>query len=167
MTLIDLKLTARLWFLIGFIGCGGLLVMAMYFQLVQGLNPCPLCISQRLAVALTGVIFLAAFIHNPKQNGIKIYALAAMSSALLGAGIATRHVWLQHLPAEQVPECGPGLAYMFEYFPLWDTLKLMLNGTGDCAKVDWTLLGLSMPVWTLMAFLILATLSVLQCWNKN
>lgn len=160
-----LKFNSRIWFLLGFAGCMSLLGMGAYFQLVDGLEPCPLCISQRLAILLTGLVFLIAGLHNPGQTGVKRYAVLGTVTALLGASISTRHVWLQHLPPDQVPECGPELAYMFQYFPLFDTLKLMLSGTGDCAKIDWTLLGFSMPVWTLLAFLMLAALSLLQIWN--
>ena len=160
-----LKFNSRIWFLLGFAGCMGLLGMGAYFQLVGGLEPCPLCISQRLAILLTGVVFLIAGLHNPGQTGVTRYAVLGTVTALLGASISTRHVWIQHLPPDKVPECGPGLEYMFQNFPLFDTLKLMLSGTGDCAKVDWTLLGFSMPAWTLVAFLMLATLSVLQIWN--
>jgi disulfide bond formation protein DsbB len=78
-----------------------------------------------------------------------------------------RHIWIQHLPPEQVPECGPSLEYVLENFPITQTIKLMLSGTGDCAKVDWTMLGLSMPAWTLIAFLMLATWSLLQIWNTD
>jgi disulfide bond formation protein DsbB len=124
-----------------------------------------LCISQRLAILATGIVFLIAAIHNPQQTGTTRYAIAGAITALMGASISTRHVWLQHLPPDEVPECGPGLEYMLQNFPLFDTLKLMLSGTGDCAKVDWTLFGFSMPAWTLLAFLMLATLSVLQIWN--
>ena len=160
-----IKFTARIWFFFGFLACAGLLGIGAYFQLVQGLEPCPLCISQRIAIFVTGVVFLIAAIHNPRKMGVKRYAILGTITALLGASISTRHVWLQHLPPDKVPECGPELSYMFEYFPIFDTLKFMLSGTGDCAKVDWTLLGFSMPVWTLLAFLILATLSFLQIWN--
>jgi disulfide bond formation protein DsbB len=163
----QLKFNARTWFFLGFLACVFLLAMAAYFQFVQELNPCPLCISQRLAVLLTALVFLAAAVHNPNRAGTIRYAIAGTAAALIGASISTRHVWLQHLPANEVPECGPGLEYMFEYFPLFDVLKLMLSGTGDCAKVDWTLLGFSMPVWTLLAFLCLATLSLLQIWNVD
>jgi protein dithiol:quinone oxidoreductase len=162
-----LKINARICFLLGFLICGVLLAIAVYFQLVDGLEPCPLCISQRLVILLIGLVFLVAGLHNPKQTGIKRYALVGTVVALLGASIASRHVWLQHLPPEEVPECGPGLAYMFQYFPLFDTLKLMLSGTGDCAKVDWTMLGFSMPAWTLLAFIMLAILSFLQIWNNK
>ena len=162
-----LKINARICFLLGFLICVVLLAIAVYFQLVDGLEPCPLCISQRLVILLIGLVFLVGGLHNPKQTGIKRYALFGTVVALLGASISSRHVWLQHLPPEEVPECGPGLAYMFQYFPLFDTLKLMLSGTGDCAKVDWTMLGFSMPAWTLLAFILLAILSFLQIWNNK
>lgn len=166
-TLFDFQnLSPRLWFFWGFLGCVFLLGMGAYFQFVDGLDPCPLCISQRIAIFLVGVCFLVAFIHNPEACGIKTYAIVGAVLALGGAGLSTRHVWLQHLPPDQVPECvGGSLEYMLKYFPLTDTLKLMLNGTGDCAEVNWTMLGFSMPAWTLLAFLLLATLSILQFWN--
>lgn len=160
-----IRFNSRIWFFLGFLGCVSLLAMAAYFQFVQDLNPCPLCISQRLAILATGIVFLIATIHNPQQKGTTRYAIVGTITALMGASISTRHVWLQHLPPDEVPECGPGLAYMLQNFPLFETLKLMLSGTGDCAKVDWTLLGFSMPAWTLLAFLMLAILSVLQIWN--
>jgi disulfide bond formation protein DsbB len=86
------------------------------------------------------------------------YAFAVILTALMGASISGRHVWIQHLPKDEVPACGPGLSYMFQYFPLTDTLKMMLSGTGDCAQVDWVWLGLSMPAWVLTAFVGLALL---------
>lgn len=160
-----LKFNSRIWFLLGFVGCVFLLSMGAYFQFVGGLDPCPLCISQRIAILLTGLVFLIAAIHNPGQSGVTVYAISGMITALCGAAISTRHVWIQHLPPDKVPECGPGLEYVLQNFPLFETVKLMLNGTGDCAKVDWTMLGFSMPAWTLVAFLMLATLSLLQIWN--
>lgn len=160
-----LRFNSRVWFFLGFLGCVFLLSMGAYFQFVQGLDPCPLCISQRIAILLTGLVFLSAAIHNPGQKGVTAYAIAGAITALCGAAISTRHVWIQHLPADEVPECGPGLEYVLQNFPLFETVKLMLSGTGDCAKVDWTMLGFSMPAWTLLAFLMLATLSVLQIWN--
>ncbi len=161
-----IKFNPRIWFSLGFLGCMGLLAAGAYFQFVDGLEPCPLCISQRIAILLTGLCFLAAAIHNPGEAGIKRYAILGAIIALSGASISTRHVWLQHLPPDQVPECGPGLSYMFQNFPLFDTLKLMLSGTGDCAEVNWTFMTLSMPAWTLIAFLMLAALSIVQIWNK-
>ena len=162
-----LKFKARIWFLLGALACLSLLSIGAYFQFILGLEPCPLCISQRLAILLTGIIFLIAVLHNPGSVGINCYAILGAISALFGASISTRHVWLQHLPPELVPECSPGISFMLQNFPLFDTVKLMLNGTGDCAKIDWTLLGFSMPAWTLVAFLSLAALSVLQIWNRH
>lgn len=157
----------RFWFLLGSAGCVFLLSMGAYFQFNQGLEPCPLCISQRIAIFLTGLVFMMAVAHNPVQKGINRYAIIGALTALGGASISSRHIWIQHLPPDKVPECSPALEYMLEHFPLIDTVKLMLSGTGDCAKVDWTMLGLSMPVWTLVAFLMLATLSILQIWNHD
>lgn len=159
--------SSRVWFLIGFISCFLMLATGAYFQFIKELEPCPLCISQRIAILMTGLVFLIGAIHGPGQLGIKIYAILAALFALAGAGISTRHVWLQHLPPDQVPECGPGLSYVFENFPLAETVKLMLNGTGECADVLWTFLGLSIPGWTLVAFISLASMSLLQIWNPK
>ncbi len=160
-----IKFNPRVWFLLGFISCFLMLATGAYFQFIEELEPCPLCISQRIAILITGLVFLIAAIHNPKASGLKAYSIIAFITALFGAGISTRHVWIQNLPPEEVPECGPGLEYVFENFPLLDTLKLMLNGTGECADILWTFLGISIPGWTLVAFLALATLSLLQQWN--
>lgn len=160
-----LRFNSRIWFFLGFLGCVFLLSMGAYFQFVGGLAPCPLCISQRIAILLTGLVFLIATIHNPQQTGVTTYSILGTVTALCGASISTRHIWIQHLPPDKVPECGPGLDYVLQNFPLFETIKLMLNGTGDCAKIDWTLFGFSMPEWTLLAFLMLAALSFLQIWN--
>lgn len=157
----------RTCFFIGFLGCCCLLLTGAYLQFVEKLEPCPLCISQRIAIFLTGFCFLVAAIHNPKQVGIRNYALLGTVIALCGAGVSIRHIWLQHLPPDKVPECGPGLEFIFNNFPLSQTLKLMLSGTGECAKVDWTLLGFSIPEWTLLAFLLLAVWSFSQIWNPK
>jgi disulfide bond formation protein DsbB len=152
-----IKISPRNGFFLGFVACASLLAFGAYLQFVEELEPCPLCISQRLAFVATALIFLIAAIHN---RGIKVYAILAAVSALVGASVSARHVWLQHLPPEEVPECSPGLEYVFQHFPLADTIKLMLTGTGECAKVDWTLLGLAIPSWALIAFLGLAGLAI-------
>ncbi|MGR9046789.1 MAG: disulfide bond formation protein B [Gammaproteobacteria bacterium] len=162
-----IKFNARIWFFLGAAGCVFLLSMGAYFQFVGGLDPCPLCISQRIAILATGIVFLIAALQNPGPKGRKTYAILGAVVALCGGSISLRHVWIQNLPPDEVPECGPGLEYIFENFPLTETIKLMLSGTGECAEVDWTMLGFSMPAWTLVAFLMLATLSLLQFWNKG
>ena len=151
MNLMTLK--PRVWFALGFLACVAILGTGAYLQFVEGLEPCPLCISQRLVFLATGLVFLAGALHN---RGHRVYACLATLSALLGSSVSARHIWLQHLPPEEVPECSPGIEYVFQHFPLADTVKLMLTGTGECAKVDWTLLTLSIPEWALLAFLSLA-----------
>ncbi len=162
-----IKFNPRTWFLLGFVSCFLMLSVGAYFQIVEEMEPCPLCISQRIAILVTGLVFLIAAIHNPIKRGLKTYSIIGTITALFGAAISIRHVWIQNLPANEVPECGPGLEYVFENFPLLDTIKLMLNGTGDCAEVLWTFLGISIPGWTLVSFIGLATLSLLQQWNPN
>ena len=159
--------SVRTWFFIGCISCFSMLLFGAYFQFVEELEPCPLCISQRIAILLTGIVFLIAAIHNPQSTGIKVYSILGALTALCGAAISIRHVWLQNLPADEVPECGPGLEYVLENFPLSETIKVMLNGTGECADVLWVFLGLSIPGWTLVAFIFLAGLSIAQIWNSN
>lgn len=162
-----MELRARGFFLVGFVFCAILLLSAGYFQFIRDLEPCPLCISQRVAVLLVSIILLSAVIHNPKTRGIQVYALLGFTGATLGVAISGRHVWLQNLPPDEVPSCGPGLEYIFNNFPISETIELLLNGTGECAEVLWTFLGLSIPGWTLVAFVLLGILSLGQFWNTD
>lgn len=155
----------RTWFMIGFLACLAMLLTAGYFQFIKNLEPCPLCISQRVLILAIGLIFLIAALHNPKAYGIKIYSVLAFITSLVGVAVSGRHVWLQNLPPDQVPSCGPGLEYVFKHFPLSKTVELLLSGTGECAEILWTFLGLSIPAWTLVAFIMLATISIAQYLN--
>jgi disulfide bond formation protein DsbB len=112
----------------------------------------------------TGLLFLAAAVQAPGRTGSRIYAALIALAGLTGAGISSRHVWLQHLPPGQVPECGPGLDYLLEVFPLAETLKMVFTGSGECAEVSWSFLGLSMPGWALLNFLGLVTAGILLNW---
>ena len=163
----DLRFSPSVYFALALAFCAGLIAAALYFQFTGGLDPCPLCISQRIMVILVGCVMLAAVVHRPGRHGTRVYAAAGFLAAIAGASVSARHVWLQHLPPEEVPSCGPGLGYMIENFPIGDTLKAMLSGTGDCAKVDWTLFGLSMPAWVLLCFVGLAAVSLAQIWNTH
>ncbi len=135
-----------------FLFCCGLMAYGFYLEYVEGLEPCPLCMTQRLFIVLCGALGLLAFLHNPAALGLKIYAFFITLSGLLGAATAGRQLWLQSLPADQVPACGPSLGYMFEVLPFTDALKTLMMGDGNCAEVVWTFLGLSMPGWTLICF---------------
>jgi len=98
--------------------------------------------------------------------GVRIYGFIAGILAILGACISTRHVWLQNLPEEQVPSCGPGLNFMLDNFPLGDAINMVLRGSGECAEVLWTFIGLSIPAWTLLAFILLAIVSLSQLFRS-
>ena len=143
--------------------CGGLLGYALYAQHVLGLEPCPLCVFQRVAVLALGFVFLAAYVHRPGQTGARVYGGLAAVAAGAGIAFAWRQLWLQSLPADQVPECGPGLNFIMDVFPFWEAVKMVFQGSGDCAKIDWTFLGLSMAAWVLIS---LVGLVLLAAWNN-
>ena len=133
----------------------------MYNQYVNYLDPCPLCILQRLAFLVMGGIALLAVIHNPDRVGQQIYSWLFVLAAIMGALVAGRHVWLQSLPPELVPECGPGLNYMLENFPLKEVFSKVFYGDGSCAEVKWKFIGMTMPMWT---FAWYAGLGVITLW---
>jgi len=147
------NMTPRVWNLVVFLCCGLLLGFALYNQYVDYVEPCPLCVLQRVAFFWMGVVALLALLHNPARFGQRIYAGLITVGAVFGAAVALWHVRLQHLPADQVPECGPGLNYMLENFPVTDVLSAVLHGSGSCAEVKWMFLGLSMPMWTFVWYM--------------
>jgi disulfide bond formation protein DsbB len=160
-------LSKRIVNLGGFLVCAALLGYAYYLQFANDLEPCPLCIFQRVAFLAVGVLFLAAALHGPKGAGARIYGVLIAVAALIGAGIAGRHVWLQHLPPDQVPECGPGLDYMLQAFPLSDAVKMVFTGSGECAEVSWVFLGMSMPAWTLLCFAALGLIALVRNFMRD
>ena len=133
-------------------GCAAAMGFAFYLQYSLYLEPCPLCMTQRILICLVGILALAAAIHNPGRRGIRGYSVAGIIAAIAGGGFSARHVWLQQLPEDLVPACGPSLQYMLETFPLNQTLTAMLSGDGNCAEELWSFLGLSIPAWTLLVF---------------
>ncbi len=143
-----------------------MILVALYMQYQMDLNPCYLCIVQRVFVILTGLIALLAFAHNPANKGQKRYAAATSLSALAGAGFSVRQLWLQSLPEEKVPACGPPADYLFDALPIAEALPMLLSGDGNCAEVQWTFLNLSIPAWTLLAFTVMALLSGYQLLRK-
>ena len=140
--------------------CIGLLGFAYFLQYVKGIQPCPLCMVQRFFFYLLMAVFIVAAIHGPRGWGRYVYSGLIGVFALGGAATATRHVWLQHLPPDKVPQCGPDLFFMLENFPLARTWEKLFYGTGECAAVDWTFLGLSIAGWTLIWFIALALYAV-------
>ena len=152
-----IRASFRIRFLLGFLACCGLMAYALYAEHVLRLQPCPLCIFQRIAVMALGLMFLLGAVVGPKRRGGRaFFGVLALVPALAGVAIAGRHVWIQHLPPDQVPSCGPPLSFLRETLPFMDVVRKVLTGDGQCARIDWTFLGQSMPVWTLICFVVLA-----------
>ena len=147
----------------GFAVCCGLMGFALFAQHVLLLDPCPLCVFQRVAVISIGVIFLVAALHNPAGAGRFVYGLLLGLAAIGGGAVAGRHAWLQQLPPDQVPSCGPGLDYMLDTLPFTEVLGKVFRGSGECAEIVWQFLGLSMPGWVLVW---MAVLGVAGIWNN-
>ena len=148
---------------LGFAACAGMMAYALYAEYKLMLMPCPLCVFQRMAVIAMGIIFLAVALHDPRTLGRRIYAALMFVAAAAGIAVAGRHVWLQSLPEDQVPACGPGFDYIMDSFPFLDALRVIFQGSGECATVDWQFLGLTMPAWVLIAIVVLGIGGI---WNN-
>lgn len=150
--MINKLLSGKSGYLLGFVACFGLVAMALVIQTQYHLEPCPLCISQRIVFMGLGVLFLVAAFIKPNTILKKIFTLLQVLTALGGSGVAIRHWWLQAHRESLIADCGVGFDYMFDNFPLKKALTLVFRGTGDCAAIDWTFLGLSIPQLSLIAF---------------
>jgi disulfide bond formation protein DsbB len=144
-------MAARRGNFLGFVACAGLLAYAYYAQFVMHLDPCPLCIFQRIGVFALGMVFLIAALHDPAPLGRRVYAVLLALAALATIGIAWRHLYIQSLPPDSVPACGASLDFMLKVFSLSEVLVKVLTGSGECAKVTWQFLGLAMPAWVLIS----------------
>ena len=149
------------------LACAGLLGFGYYLQYFDGQDPCPLCLVQRGFYYGVLLAFAAAALHGPKRTGTAIYCMAAAILALGGFAVAGRHVWLQHLPADQVPACGPDLEFMLENLPLGRTIEKLFAGSGQCAEVNWRFLGLSIAEWSLAWFAVLALYALWLAFRKR
>lgn len=153
-------MTTRLGYALGFLACAGLLAFAYYLEYVEHQEPCPLCMLQRLAYIDMMIVFAVAAIHAPARRGAIVYSGLIFVLAAMGAAIAARQVWLQHLPPDKVPACGPGLEYMLDRFPLLEALKKIFAGSGECAEAAWRFLGLSIAEWSLLWLVVLGGFAV-------
>ena len=156
-----MRITRRNLLLTGFLFCVLLIAYALYTQYVLGLEPCPLCILQRVAVIALGLSFLLMALKHPHTKQSKFFAsllLTIISSA--GVGIAARHVWLQNLPPDKVPGCGPGLDFMMANFPLSEVFQMVFSGSGECAEISWSFAFLSMPAWVIIWLIFLGSYGV-------
>jgi disulfide bond formation protein DsbB len=143
----------RVAYLLGFLVCAGLMGWALWLQFGMDLEPCPLCMFQRVALCLAGLVFLVAFIRNPRRGGATAAAIAILVFAGAGAALAARQVWLQTLPKDLVPSCWMGIGYMLDTLPFTDVIAKTLAGSGECAEKGWVFLNLSIAGWSLVFFI--------------
>ena len=160
-------LSGRLGYALGFLASFGLVALALYLQVRENLEPCPLCISQRIAFMALGVTFLVAALHNPSGIWRKVYGVLQFAAAATGAGIALRHIWIQTHPDQVMAECGAGFDYIFERFPFRKAVELVFKGTGECSAIGWTLFGLTIPQLSLIAFSALAAYAIILAFIKK
>ena len=144
-----------------------LVLVASYVEPFASMNPCPMCMMQRAIYLVTAGFALLTLISLRHRILTTIFSILGLLSAITGIAVAARQVWLQHLPKDEVPACGPPLEYMIEVFPIMEVLQSMLMGTGDCAEVQWQWLGLSIPAWSILAFTGLALAHVMIVVKKK
>jgi disulfide bond formation protein DsbB len=166
MTNALLRGSFRTQFLLGFLACAGLLAYAIYTQLHDGLEPCNLCIFQRIAFFGLGLVFLAGGLHGPRGAGRHGYGVLAVLAALAGIAIAGRHVWIQMFPSPTA-SCGVPLSFMRETMSTGDVIRKVMTATGNCGDIDWTFLGLSMPWWSLIWFVLLGAWAVYAAFRRG
>ncbi len=155
MVLLALGNLFRFITLLPAIGCASLLIYALHVEYVDFLMPCNLCILQRVVFVVIGVLYLLASIKPAQYIGRKILGFLLLITSGTGIAIASRHVWLQNLPPELVPDCGPSLEMMLENSSIWNAVSSVLSASGSCAEIQWDYWGLSMPTWTLICFICL------------
>ena len=152
-----LRVTRRQLNLFGFLACAAMMGFALYAEHFLGLAPCNMCILQRFCVIALGGAFLLAAVHDAGDVGARLWGLAIFAVALLAALVAGRHVWMQMQPFGSLPSCGADFASLTEMMPLGEAVMKVLKGGGDCQAISWSLLGLSMPVWVVVAVGLLGT----------
>lgn len=162
-----MQLSRRTLNLAGFLVCAGLMGYALVAQFYQHLDPCLLCIFQRVGMIALGLMFLAAAIHAPKGWGAKVYGVLILAAAGAGSAASIRHIYVQHLPEELTPPCGPGFGYLFQHLPFGQFLVKAFTGSADCSIVTWTFLGMTMPEWVLVWFVILGFGGVWNNWRRS
>lgn len=157
----------RWLYLAGALFASGLMGFGLYLQYVKHQDPCPLCMVQRVLFIAILVVFALATLHGPKRLGEKIYAALIVLLSLSGVTVASRHIWIQNLPKDQVPACGPGLDFMLETLPMGTVIQKLMHGSGECAEKGWTFLSLGIPEWSLFCYLALGMLSLLVVVRKS
>jgi protein dithiol:quinone oxidoreductase len=150
----------------GFLVCAGLMTYAFYLQYVEQLEPCPMCWFQRVALLAMGCVFLVAAVTNPGRPGAKMFAWLTLLTGGTGAALAVRHLYIQSLPADQLPSCGMGITYMLESLPFLDVFARALRGSVECNKID-LILGLPIPAWNLVFFIVAIVAAFMLIYFKQ
>src|SRR5262245_28603074 len=133
------------------LACAAMLAFAIYYaQGVLGLEPCPLCMFQRVCIGALGIIFLIAALHPARRTGAIVYGVLIFLAAGATVWVAGRHVWIQSQPPGTVQSCGAPLDSLMQMFPVLEVVRRVMTGGGECATVDWTFIGISMPGWVLI-----------------
>ena len=161
-----MRITSRIVFAFVFVACAALIALALYLQEHDGLEPCPMCILQRYAFILIGLVALAGAIHGPKGLALKVYGALVVLLSVAGGGVAMRHSWLQHFPPK-VETCGADLDFLMGNFPLSQALPKVFAGTGSCSTVDWTFIGFSIPEWAILWFAAFAALAAWMAFFRR
>ena len=163
-----MQMTKRNLLLMGFLFSVLLILYALYAQYFLGLEPCPLCIFQRIAVIALGLFFLFMALKPPQRRTSRILAsMFLMIISSIGVGVAARHVWIQNLPSDKVPGCGPGLDFMISNFPLSEVFEMVFSGSGECAESSWSFASLSMPAWVIVWLIVLGSYGVWLVHQKR
>jgi disulfide bond formation protein DsbB len=159
--------SGRWLYLAGALVVALLFASALYLQYVLRQEPCPLCMIQRVVFIAIGTTFFIAALHNPRRIAARIYSGLVVLLSVTGVAVASRHIWIQHLPKDQVPACGPGLDFMLKNFPMADVWQELMHGSGECAEKGWTFLGLGIPEWSLVWYVLLGTWAVMIALRRQ
>lgn len=160
------SISNRWLYFAGALFAAGLMGFGLFLQYVKHQDPCPLCMVQRVVFVAILAVYALAALHGPKRVGERLYATLVAMLSLLGVGVAARHIWIQNLPKDQVPACGPGLDYMLETMPMSDVLKQLMHGSGECAAKGWTFLTLGIPEWALVCYIALGIWGFVIAFRK-
>ena len=153
---------------LGFLICCTSVAFAiLYLQRELGLEPCLLCSTVRFIILIQSALFLLAFLHNPSQLGQRAYAALGFITTMAGILVSVRHIWLQYMSVNNTQDCGPGLEYLLESYPLQEALDLILNASGDCATEQWQILGITIPQISLVLFALLVVILFAQFRKKT
>lgn len=160
------NVSSRWFYSVGVLIVLGLIGGALFLQYGMREDPCPLCMVQRVIFIAIGVLFFIAAVHNAGRIGRWVYSSLIALTALGGVAVASRHIWLQHLPKDQVPACGPGLEFMLQHFPMAEVWQELMHGSGECATKGWTFLGLGLPELALTWYVVLGLLAIFIAVKK-